>query len=204
MPPPEKPSPGVAAGAQRQALRSGQNEIAGGHSRYDESAQARRAARAQPSTTILRSFDPNVVNVLHPRKERSAAQEAATFTGRKLDWMKASSLDRRVGSFDYRLGTVIASHVNQHTGRTPPLDVASRAAARLEGESVVARAVGCGPWDGLTWQRTQTANVYMLHFEHVAAMLDMLVARREARRERRRLDLESSDRTTGVLPGPFG
>ncbi len=63
--PPEKPSPGVVTGARRQGLRSGQNEIAGGNSRYNHIAQElRRADRKR--AFIARRRNVPLVSVLPP------------------------------------------------------------------------------------------------------------------------------------------
>jgi hypothetical protein len=68
--PPDRPSPRVAAGARRRGLRSGRNEIAEGHSRYDQVAQElRRDARF----CVFIAYRKNVQNIPAPPASYGAA-----------------------------------------------------------------------------------------------------------------------------------
>jgi hypothetical protein len=121
------------------------------------------------------------------RQPQHTEANLASFTGRKLDWLKCLAFDRRLQPqpFDFKVAFVIAQHVNQRTGSAMLSDdtIAYEAGGGSERNALRARKrLRDAGW--LTWHRTRTANVYRLSFDKVERTLDMMTAAREARREK--------------------
>lgn len=122
-----------------------------------------------------------------------AETKRSTFTGHKLDWMKCVSFDRRLESYDFKVGFVIAQHVNQHTGTAMLSDetIADEAGNGSVRNTVRARQrLRDAGW--IAWRRTRTANVYELRFDNVERYLDMITVSRDARRDRRQKELSAT------------
>lgn len=108
-----------------------------------------------------------------------------TFTGRKLDLLRAVRFDRMVTPYGYRVMSVIVDHLNEKTERTRLSD--DRIA--FETGSGWPRKVGRArrnlrktQW--LSWERTRTANIYSVNFAKAAEVLAVLERERNARRKK--------------------
>jgi hypothetical protein len=105
-----------------------------------------------------------------------------TFTGKKLDLLKAVRLDRTMPDSAYRVLSVIVDHLNEETGRTKLSDetIAFEAGSNV---SSVKRARKALHPKWLIWARTRDANIYSVHFDAVAPILEMLKKAREAKKQ---------------------
>jgi hypothetical protein len=116
------------------------------------------------------------------------SKAATTFTGRKLDWLKCVAYDRQLKQypFAFKVAFVIAQHVNEKNGTAfvsdeAIADKAGGGSVRNVGKArVKLRETG---W--LTWQSTQTANLYTLHYEQMNGVLDLITIASDKRREQR-------------------
>jgi hypothetical protein len=112
-------------------------------------------------------------------------QKQASFTSRKLDYLKACNFDRRLEAYDFKVVYIIAQHVNEKN------DMA------MLSDEAIAEEIGGSPrsvgrsrnrlrdagW--LSWRRTSTANIYTLDYTNVGRVLDLITKMRDERRERR-------------------
>ena len=107
-----------------------------------------------------------------------------TFTGRKLDLLRAVRFDRTVTDYAYRVMSVIVDHLNEETERTRLSD------GRIAFETGIGWPLKVGrarrnlrdtQW--LSWQRTRTANIYSVNFAKAPAILAVLERERSARRQ---------------------
>jgi hypothetical protein len=122
----------------------------------------------------------------------------STFTGTKLDWLKCICFDRRLKPLDKVVALVIAQHLNAMTSttmlsdRTIADETASSARSVLRSRNRL-RRIG---W--LTWERTETANIYTQSFRNMNDMQDAMLVARETRREARR-----NRHRKGSISGPW-
>lgn len=118
---------------------------------------------------------------------------AKTFTSRKLDWLDCLAHDPQVAPWAFEIGYCIMSHVNAKKGCA---FVSDETLADKSGMSVrtVRRARSLlrdAGW--ITWKRTSTANVYAPLFQKMNAMLDSIISKREARKERREMRRQTTN-----------
>lgn len=120
-----------------------------------------------------------------PKDEKSIQ----SFTSKKLDWMKCCCFDRQLQAHDFAVAFVIAQHINARTGITMLSDetIAMESGGRSE-RSIRRSRVRLRDAGWLDWKRTRSANVYRLNHHKVNQMLDLLIAMRDARKEKRRRD----------------
>ncbi len=110
---------------------------------------------------------------------------ATTFTGRRLDLLKAVRLDRTVTDFAYRVMSVIVDHLNEKTERTFLSDDRIAFETGSGWPRSVRRArrnLRDAKW--LSWTRTRSANIYSVNFVKVAAVLAVIERERNARRQK--------------------
>jgi hypothetical protein len=108
-----------------------------------------------------------------------------TFTGRKLDLLRAVRFDRTVGDYAYRVMSIIVDHLNEKTERTQLSDdrIAFETGSGWPRRVVRARR-NLRDTNWLIWRRTRTANVYSVNFAKAAVILSVLERERNARRQR--------------------
>jgi hypothetical protein len=124
---------------------------------------------------------------MHVNTPPPPARQAATFTGRKLDLMRAVRMDKTVTDSGYRVVCVILDHLNERTERTILSDETIAFECGKVGESGSrwvrrARKNVAGTW--LKWVRTQGANIYSVNFETAKPFLAKLAKYRAAKREK--------------------
>jgi hypothetical protein len=116
---------------------------------------------------------------------RNAKPDKASFTGRKLDWLRCVAFDPWLTPIDFEVAFAIAQHENQSTGQCNPSD------ARIAAE------IGCDPrtvrrarhrlretgW--LDWKRTRATNQYRLIHDYVESTLILIKTMHNARRKPR-------------------
>jgi hypothetical protein len=108
-----------------------------------------------------------------------------TFTGRKLDLLRAVRFDRTVSDYAYRVMSIIVDHLNEKTERTQLSDdrIAFETGSGWPRRVVRARR-NLRDTNWLVWRRTRTANVYSVNFEKAAAVLAVFERERSARRRK--------------------
>jgi hypothetical protein len=111
-----------------------------------------------------------------------------TFTGKKLDWLRCVSFDRRLQKYpyDFKVAFQIAQHVNEKRGTAFVSDavIADKAGGGTPRNVAKARK-RLSEFGWITWRRTRTANVYTLDFAKVNDTLDTMTIWSDERRERR-------------------
>lgn len=111
--------------------------------------------------------------------------QRTTFTGRRLDLLRAVRIDRTVTDYAYRVMSVIVDHLNEKTERTFLSDdrIAFETGSGWPRKVVRARRIlRDAKW--LSWQRTRTANIYSVDFVKAAAVLAIIERERNARRRK--------------------
>jgi hypothetical protein len=108
-----------------------------------------------------------------------------TATSRKLDWLDALNADPAVRPFAFKVGFAIAKHVNARTGEAMVSDETISDITSISMRHVRAGRELLKARRWISWKRTRTANVYRLLSTNVNNALDLLILRRDARRERR-------------------
>lgn len=130
-----------------------------------------------------------VGNKHHPWKlEQIDDDEVArirTFTGRKLDWLKAVSYDKRVKPGVFEVAFCIVQHVNEKTLIAILSDETIIEKTGISRAEVGRHRKSLKDTGWLSWRRTRTANLYTPIFDETAAWLDELAAKGVARRARR-------------------
>jgi hypothetical protein len=118
-----------------------------------------------------------------------------TFTGKKIDFLKAVRFDRTVSDAAFRVMTVVVDHLNERSGRTKLSDETIAFEGGMTPRAVRrARAVVKGRW--LKWTRTgRTANIYFVNF---AAAEPLLVALKEAREAKRQKFNETAGKSDEI------
>jgi hypothetical protein len=133
--------------------------------------------------------------VLHPQhgtSERKHDVPSRSFTSLKLDWITGTAYDKRLNAIAFRVGVIIAQHVNGKTGRAFPSEQLMMDRTGLS-RSTVIRAVKllqATGWLCVRRKRTfdpktrthRTRNSYWLRHENVPSILDAIAAARRGRR----------------------
>jgi hypothetical protein len=109
-----------------------------------------------------------------------------------LDWLTATSYDRRLKSSDFRIAFVIAQHINGKTGKGFPTreEIADRAATSVETVKRTIRLLQETGWLRIRRKRTydpntkgwKTRNFYWLRYENVQTMFDAMADSKKNRR----------------------
>lgn len=117
-----------------------------------------------------------------------------TFTGRKLDWLKCCSFDRRLEPYDFKVAFVIQQHLNEATETCWLSDetIADEAGGSARNTRRARKRLRELKW--IDWKRTSTANIYVLCFGNINRMLDLMIKAREGRYERKKSRFRSSGR----------
>jgi hypothetical protein len=117
--------------------------------------------------------------------------DVKTFTSQKLDWMFGIAIDPDLKSHDFEVGSVIAMHLSM-TKRTAVIaDETIGRYTRTTRWHVMRSRKRLKDAGWLSWQSTRTANVYILLYERVDAMLDLRAQYRDDRHEARSARLQS-------------
>lgn len=127
--------------------------------------------------------------------------DVKSFTSRKLDWLFHMSADHSVPLLSFKIGFVIAQHVNAQTGIAYLSDDVIREYVDADERTIRrGRKVLRDVW--VSWTRTGTANAYKLLYGRIAALADEIARRRSERADRRDRErtsvsyLENRDRTS--------
>jgi hypothetical protein len=133
--------------------------------------------------------------VFHPQRgtsERKHDVPSRSFTSLKLDWITGSVYDKRLNAIAFRVGVIIAQHVNGKTGRAFP------------SEQLIAERTGTSRWTVIRavkllqetgWLRIRRKktfdpktkahkirNSYWLRHENVQSIFDAIAASHRGRR----------------------
>jgi hypothetical protein len=121
----------------------------------------------------------------------------STFTGTKLDWLKCICFDRRLKPLDKVVALVIAQHLNAMTATTMLSDRTIADETATSPRSVQRSRNRLRRIGWLTWERTETANIYTQSFRNMNDMRDAMLQARETRQEARR------NRRRKAIAGPW-
>lgn len=113
-----------------------------------------------------------------------AADQNESFTSRKLNWMAALAADTDIGPAAFEVGFCIVQHCNRNTGLAIMSDEAISDETGQSRANVIRARNLLKETEWLEWRRTRTANIYRPRHEKVNRFLDLIVIRRDARRER--------------------
>jgi hypothetical protein len=117
-----------------------------------------------------------------------------SFTGQRLDLLRAVRMDRTVTDASYRVMSVIVDHLNAGTERTKLADATIAFEAGCTDRSVRRARQSLAEAGWLKWARTgRTANIYWAKYTKVAPLLAMLKRERSAKHKKFNETAEKSD-----------
>ena len=128
------------------------------------------------------------------RSRRVAVAKDSSFTGQRLDLLRAVRMDRTVTDSAYRVMSVIVDHINAGTERTKLSDATIAFEAGCADRSIRRARRNLAEAGWLKWARTgRKANIYWARYNKVAPLLAMLDKERAAKREKFNKTAENSD-----------
>jgi hypothetical protein len=127
--------------------------------------------------------------VAQPTPERRPApapvpSAPTSFTGRKLDLLRAVRFDWTVSDYAYRVMSVIVDHLNERTERTKISDetIGFETSSYSRKVRRARQDLHSSKW--LTWTRTRDANIYSVNWGTAKPFLAQLEKYRAAKREK--------------------